>query len=277
MAITNIITHVDSSRACEQRFRAALKLAQTHHAELSTLYTIPAYSIPVYAEARIGSDILEQAKVAMWDTAKEVQAKYESISREAGQSIQCFITEGAPASILSQYARYTDLLVLGQGEPEDPEDTSTGLADHVVLECGTPCLVIPYIGPQQTLGKRILVSWNAGRECARAVKDAIPLLQQADHVELISINPLRGDIDEGSVPGLDICRYLAQHEVEAKTVRVDSDEIDTGDILLSHVTDLAADLIVMGAYGHSRLREVVLGGVTRHVMKHMTVPVFISH
>lgn len=178
---------------------------------------------------------------------------------------------------LDESLRYTDLAVLGQHNPDDGSDTNRGLIDRLVLSAGRPCLVIPYIGAHETIGQRVLVAWNARREAVRAVNDALPILQQAASVVVLAANPPAGDAGEGDIPSADICHHLARHGVQAEARSAISTDIDVGNLLLSSASDLGADLIVMGAYGHSRLRETVLGGVTRHLLHHMTVPVFISH
>ncbi len=185
--------------------------------------------------------------------------------------------EGELASTLDESARYTDLVVLGQYHPQDVSDTNQGLAARLVLSAGRPCLVIPYIGTQETLGQHVLVAWNARREAVRAVNDALPILQKAESVIVLAVNPPTGEAGEGDIPSADISHHLARHGVKAEARSTIAPDIDVGNLLLSNATDLGADLIVMGAYGHSRLRETVLGGVTRDLLQQMTVPVFMSH
>jgi nucleotide-binding universal stress UspA family protein len=140
---------------------------------------------------------------------------------------------------------------------------------------GRPVLVVPYIGPSGTLGKRVLLAWNATREATRAATDALPFLQAADEVLVVLVKP--HSISHGEVPGADIGLYLARHGVHVKVETIEGVDIDAGNLLLSRAADLSSDLIVMGAYGHSRFSELVLGGVTRTMFESMTVPVLMSH
>jgi nucleotide-binding universal stress UspA family protein len=133
--------------------------------------------------------------------------------------------------------------------------------------------VIPYIGAPQNLGKKILVAWNASREASRAVADAMPMLEAADSVEVFAVEPN----GMGDAPGADIAAHLARHGINATANKTTGLDIDVGDVLLNQAADSGADLIVMGGYGHSRMRELVLGGATRHILEHMTVPVLLSH
>jgi nucleotide-binding universal stress UspA family protein len=146
-----------------------------------------------------------------------------------------------------------------------------------VLESGRPVVVIPFIGASQPIGKRVMVAWNASREAVRAVNDAMPLLVEADTVEVLAINPPAGDTGDGDIPCADICLHLARHGINAVAQSMQAADIKAGDLLLSRAADQGVDLIVMGAYGHSRFREIVLSGVSRHLFKHMTVPVLFSH
>ena len=122
-----------------------------------------------------------------------------------------------------------------------------------------------------------MVAWDASRLATRAVNDALPILRKASKVHLLAINPEGGREGHGDVPGADIGLHLARHGVKAEASSIHAEDLEAGDALLSRAADFGADLIVMGAYGHSRWRELVLGGVTRHLLNHMTAPVFMSH
>ncbi len=145
------------------------------------------------------------------------------------------------------------------------------------MTSGRPVLVVPYIGPGKSVATHVLVGWNASREATRAVNDAIPLLQRAKKVTVLAVDPEGGTEGHGEVPSADISLHLARHGIKVEAAQTVTGDIDVGDALLSRASDLGADLIVVGAYGHSRMREFILGGVTRHLLQHMTVPILISH
>jgi len=147
----------------------------------------------------------------------------------------------------------------------------------VMLSVGRPVLVGPYVGEFKALAEHVLLCWNAAREAARALTDALPLLQRAKKVTILSANPEQTPSGHGEAPGSDIALYLARHGVRAEASRAVSKEVDIGSLILSRAFDVGADMIVMGAYGHSRVREIVLGGATRTVLASMTVPVLMSH
>ena len=181
------------------------------------------------------------------------------------------------ADALATNPRYADLVILGQLDPDDPVTGPRYLPEQVILGCGRPALVIPYIGAAASIGERVVIAWDASREAARAVNDALPLLERARAVRVVTINPRQGPFGHGEEPAPDIGLHLARHDIKTEVERVVSRDIDVANTILSQLANEGADLLVMGAYGHSRLREYVLGGVTRTILAEMTVPVLMSH
>jgi len=277
MAIKNILVHIDHSTACNHRVNAAIDLARRYNARLSAVFVVPDYFIPSYVEAQISADVITQINDQEKERATEAMNRVKKQMQDAEISVDTYIEVGNLIGILSDYARYTDLLILGQSQLDDPENVSESLADHLVLEGGVPCLVIPYTGARPTLGKRILVAWNESRESARALKDALPMLAQADSVTILLIKATSHYEEHTATQKKVILSYLANHGIKAEVSTCIDNHLDAGDTMLAEAIDNDKDLIVMGAYGHSRLREIVLGGATRHLLKQMTVPIFISH
>ena len=148
--------------------------------------------------------------------------------------------------------------------------------EYIVMNSGRPVLIIPYTGDFTTVAKRPLISWDASRESTRAVTDAIPILKRAELVQVAIFNSKVQSDAHGEQPGADIALFLARHGVKVE-VSVHKTSTDIGNALLSLSHDLDSDMIVMGGYGHSRLREMIMGGVTRTVLESMTIPVFMSH
>ena len=138
-------------------------------------------------------------------------------------------------------------------------------------------LVIPYAGEFEGIGANVLVAWNASRESTRAVTDALPLLARAKSVAVLVVDPEEAGGKHGDSPGADIALHLARHGVNAKAYPTPSGGVEVGDVILSRASDIGADLIVMGAWGRSRARELVMGGATRSLLERMTVPVLLSH
>ncbi len=277
MAIKNVTVHIDHSESCKHRVKAAIDVVKQNNARLTALFVVPDYFVPSYVEAQISADVITQINDQAMEHASETMSRVKKQIADAGLSVDAFIEEGNLIGILNDYSLYTDLLILGQSQPEDPDNLSESLADHLVMEGGAPCLVIPYIGARQTLAKRVLVAWNESRECARALKEALPVLKQADKVTVLLIKQKSHDEEHTAIQKKVMLGYLADHDINADISICIDNHLDAGDTLIAEAIDNDNDLIVMGAYGHSRLRELVLGGATRHLLKQMTVPVFISH
>ena len=189
-------------------------------------------------------------------------------------------TDGDAVKAVSLFGRHADLAVIGQENPDRGAfGASADLAESVVLASGRPVLIVPYVGTYSNAGRRVMVAWDASREAARAVADALPLLQAAESVVTLSANPGSGPRPDrhGDLPGADIARHLARHGVNVEVHRIETQDVAVADMLLNRIADESIDLLVMGAYGHARVREIWLGGVTRDVLRHMTVPVLVSH
>ena len=195
---------------------------------------------------------------------------------QPGLTIEWRAATGSAINNCILHARHADLAVMTQENASEKSGLDPSIPASVVVAAGRPFLVVPYAGEFRSCGESVLIAWSGTRESARAVADALPLMQRAREVSMVSFN-LRGDSDWGEIPGADIGLWLARHSVKVNVRQQKSEEIDVGNQILSFAADLGTDLIVMGAYGHSRTFEFVLGGVTRTLLDNMTVPVLMSH
>lgn len=276
MTLKDIVVHVDHGRACPDRIKAACELARTHGAHLAGLYVISPMYMSLY------ESVTDEAREKLEQAAKVIAQKAESTFREiTGEydlQTEWRCERGKLADTLDRHARYADLIVLGQDDPEEPgEYVPTGVVDSVVLAAGRPALLVPYIGASAPVGENILIAWNGKREAARAVSDAMPFMEKARRVCMLVVNPGTGPAGEDAIPAANIVANLKRHGITVEVEATRAFDIDIGSLLLSRAAAEHIDLIVMGAYGHSRLRESILGGVTKQMLKHMTVPVLMSH
>ena len=278
MAYKNLLVQVDETGSCAKRIELAVDLAVAHEAHLTGVYVIsePSPASFVGVPAELLSDLQQRAREAA-DAALD---RFTEVARRNQVAFETRVdrvlyTEVADA--LATNARYVDLVILGQIDSDDPATGPRYLPEEVILGCGRPALVVPYIGPAATFGERMMVAWDASREAARAVNDALPLLERAKTVSVVTINPREQAFGHGEEPGADIGLHLARHDIKVDVQRVEAHDLDAANAILSHLANESADLLVMGAYGHSRLREFVLGGVTRRILAEMTVPVLMSH
>jgi nucleotide-binding universal stress UspA family protein len=272
-----ILVHVDSGRTAPSRLDIAVELAGAFGAHLACLYAVKTDPIPSGAsEAR--EILLEVQGRVQAENARAARRAYDECLRRTGfDQAEWRASRADPLEAMVLHARYADLVVIGQNNAEWPSGVDKDFERSLPIVAGRPVLVVPYAFERRPVGKRVLVAWNASREAARAVSDALPLLKRAERVDVVSFEPARSGAAHGEEPGADIALQLARHGVKVMVSRVDAQDLDVGNQLLSRAFDLSADLIVMGAWGHSRLREFILGGVTRTVLESMTVPVLMAH
>lgn len=276
MSYKTILVHLDHQPRCAERLGLACSLADEFDAHVVGLFAPGSPRVPSYALAEGGPLLRELLDKRNAEILGEAERSFRDVARRNGDRAEWRSSQSEPAAAVRLSARYADLVVAGQPEAGDEGDLR-GLADELVFSAGRPVLFVPYAGRFPRLGKRVLVAWDAGREAARAVTDALPLLQRAEAVELCAFDPEKGRRDHGEQPGADAGLYLARHGVKVTVARQSGAGYDVGSQILSRAADVAADLIVMGAYGHARVREMVLGGVTRTMLEAMTVPVLMSH
>ena len=272
-----LLVHYDAGRTAPRRLETAIQVATMSEAHVICLYALDAHPVPSQAFEAKELIIETQARIRAEQLAA-ARASYEECMRRAGYT-KCEwrdTTEDA-LSALSVQARYADLVVIGQQNDEWPSGISKELERALPLSTGRPVLVVPYAFEERALGRRVMVAWDASREAARAVRDALPLLSRASQVHVVTVDARATAVGHGEEPGADIGLYLARHGVKVTVSRQDSAGVDAGNVLLSRAADLQSDLIVSGAWGHSRLQEFVLGGVTRTLLSSMTVPVLMSH
>jgi nucleotide-binding universal stress UspA family protein len=278
MPYKTVLVHVDSGARAPMRVDVACRLARRFDAHLIGLHALTVIKLPGYAQVAVeGGTPLEefQAKAAA-GAARKAEEVFQRGVRAAGLAkSEWRASRGDAAEVAPVHARYADLVVIGQPNEADTSGVEPDFAERLVLAAGRPVVLIPYAGTFGEIGNRVLVAWNASREATRALTDAIPMLREAQEVHVIAFNPVGAR--HGEVPGADIGLYLARHGIKVNVSQQTADDVDVGNQLLSRAADLDIDLIVMGCYGHSRMKELILGGVTRTLLQSMTVPVLMSH
>jgi nucleotide-binding universal stress UspA family protein len=301
MALKDLLVIVEPGDPVGSQVDVAAAVAARHTAHLAGLCVVPPVTLSEaglpWSGGAIEAEALEQIQASLRGERSAAVQRLEAAFRKAAADlvspVEWRVVDGRPLEVAPLHARYADLVAMRQADPRDTSPASGGLVEAVLLGAGRPVLVVPYAGRFADIGRRVVVAWNASREAARALNDALPLLEHAEKVIVLAVNPGRvGGDDEpppattravfgiggqGSWPAADIAHHLARHGVQAEASYTISDEIDVGNAILSRAADLGVDLIVMGGYGHSRTRELVLGGATRTILESMTVPVLMSH
>jgi nucleotide-binding universal stress UspA family protein len=277
MSYKTILVHLNDNRRAEALLEPAIQLATRYNSHLLGLHvyaSMPAPPVPMgYASSVLGSVIAQERR-----QGEEIAATFSRMTANAAFVPEWHLRKVPHVdlpSVVMEHGRAADLIIAGQTDPDWDLSPLLDFPERLALESGRPVLVIPYAGRYPRIGRNVVIAWKAGRESARAVFDALPLLQGAENVHILEI---KGRADESSMgPDTSIAASLARHGIKP-TVRTSvAPDISVGDEILSRLSDLDADLLVMGAYGHSRMRELVFGGATRHIARHMTVPTLFSH
>jgi nucleotide-binding universal stress UspA family protein len=280
MSYKDLLVVLGSDTASRGRMALATALAERFAAHLVGLYPLPIPDVPRtlgYYNPSLFDPIFRDLREKAQEVCDKERQAFEHAASLRGLSAEWRVTEGLEADP-AVHARYVDLTILGQVDP-DGGDTELirPRPELLALASGRPILAVPYAGQFETVGRRVLIGWNATREATRAVNDAMPLLAAADVVTVLTIDAREAPDAHGELPGADISLHLARHGVKATIERTVSAGVPAGEVLLSRAADLGADLLVIGAYGHSRMRELLLGGATRSILQSMTVPVLMSH
>lgn len=276
MSYKTILVHVDTGRRRSVRIDLACTLAQKFRAHLVGMFAVEAQPAPVAPEAApfIVEDLLRQRRAAAEEAGREFLGRVRS--RDLATRSDWFAAHGDGFAALRAYARHADLVVAGQPDPEG-DGVPAWFSHDMVITLGRPVLYVPFAGQFEDCGAKALVPWNISREAARAIWDGLPFLGKARAVEVVTFDPEKLSHPVDITPPPDMRAYLARHDVNARVSEQPSGGIDIGSAILSRAADTGADLIVMGAYSHSRARELILGGATRELFKSMTVPTLMSH
>jgi len=286
MGLRDIVVLLDGSARDDAKLAVAIGLAQRHDAHLTGLcalelllpadvsFALGGYP-DLWALPEFGKQIDSQARTK----AAIVEAKFRERLRREGVSGDWQFENDPLITAVTRRAHATDLIVVGQADPDNPLPASAmTLVEDVLMTCGRPLLIIPYAGDFRSIGANTLVGWTPTRESARAVHDALQLLAPSAKVTVLTVETSRPAMDNRVLPTADIAEHLARHGLDVSAARtVVTDSLSPADALLDYASDIGADLLVVGGYGHSRTREMILGGVTRDLLRHMTLPVLMSH
>jgi nucleotide-binding universal stress UspA family protein len=280
MSFMNLLVFADDTDACAARLETAIAMAERQGAQLAAcaLTEQPSYYYGVGTE--VAADVyladVERAKAMAKEVADAVRARLVASDRDGGTRWATG-TSGAIAEIAARNARYADLSLIGQPAGEDRQPLLSRILEGVLFDSGRPCAIVPQGWSGGAFGKRIMVAWAPCKEAARAVADAMPLIETAESVHIAMVDPKTGEDGHGEEPGADLAASLARHRAEVTVDALPSAGHSTAARLLLHAADCGADLIVMGGYGHWRLSEALFGGVTRDMVRESQVPLMLAH
>ncbi len=255
----------------------AISVAAAFEAHLAGVAFLYDPIVPVSGAGYIPAEVIETQERENAAASKAALDRFTAACKRAGVAAEPLTLSASLAGVGEQFghiARRFDLTIVGQAEPEKSAVEEV-IAEAALFESGRPVIVVPYIQKDPIKLEHVMLCWDGSRAAARAIADSLPLLKKAGQVEIVIVSNERGKRDE--IEGADLAQHLARHGLKVEVKRTVLGDIAVADVILSHAADAGTDFIVMGGYGHSRLREFVLGGVTHSIFRSMTVPVLMSH
>jgi len=276
--IKDILVNLTPGDARDPAVDYAISTASAFEAHLAGVAFIYDPIIPATVMGGgIPAELIESQRVEAEKGARAATGQFEAAAKKAGISFETHQINASAAGAADRFAhlgRRFDLSIVAQPQPDSPVMQDL-VMETAMFDSGRPVIAVPYIQKSGLKLDRVMVCWDGGRAATRAIADAMPLLARAKAVEVVIFAGERGKQDE--IPGADMGQHLARHGLKVTVNRVPLGDVDVADAILSHAADSAADFVVMGGYGHSRLREFILGGATRGMLQAMTVPVLLSH
>jgi nucleotide-binding universal stress UspA family protein len=270
---------VNLTGGAPQEFAAdyAISLAKLFDAHIAGIGFIYEPVIPGSVLGGIPTDLIEAQREENTKAAKAATNRFEAAAGEARLSAEVRILDASvagAADLFGRIARRFDLAVVGQARPKEGASEEL-LIEGALFESGRPVVVVPYVQTQAVTLERVLVCWDGSRPATRAIADALPFLRRAKAIDIVAVSGERGKGSE--LVGTNMARHLARHGLTVTLKRVSSGDVDVPSAIRAQVAETGADFMVMGGYGHSRLREFILGGVTRTILTSSTIPVLMSH
>lgn len=284
MTYKTILVSLNDTPRLPELLEAASLLARRYEAHLIGLYVVPAVTIYPEVGMTMMPVVFEEYRNLFKGKLDEVRRDFEERAARDGLKAEWRPVDSEYPDIASAalaHSRLADLVIASQTNYAAEVGIELNLVDRLVMESGRPVLIIPQKGAfsrnEAGFCEKIVIGINATREASRAMFDALPLLRASKEVRLVWVDPYKQRHESGRVPGAEEAALLARHGIVVTAEPMMTDGRDAGEALLMRANDLGADLLVMGAYAHSRMREYVFGGATRHVLEHANIPVLMSH
>jgi nucleotide-binding universal stress UspA family protein len=270
---------VNLTGGAPQEFAAdyAISLAKLFDAHIAGIGFIYEPVIPGSVLGGIPTDLIEAQREENTKAAKAATDRFAAAASQAGLAAEVRILDASvagAADLFGRIARRFDVAVVGQARPKEGASEEL-LIEGALFESGRPVVVVPYVQTRAVTLERVLVCWDGSRPATRAIADALPFLRLAKAIDIVAVSGERGKGSE--LVGTNMARHLARHGLKVELKRVSAGDVDVPSAIRAHAAETGADFMVMGGYGHSRLREFILGGVTRTILTSSTIPVLMSH
>ncbi|HTX25016.1 MAG TPA: universal stress protein [Steroidobacteraceae bacterium] len=287
MALKDLLVYLDETPGSLGRLSLAADLARRHRSRLTALY-VREWTPAQLAQRRTAelagrpmSDVrqLDQTVEASIDSCEgRLRTELQRLADDHGLDVEWRSVAGDPLDVLPQHARHADLSILDVNTPATSTAAGYRFSEEMLFVAGRPVLFVPAVTNLRTLGRHIAIAWNSSRAAARSLHDALPLIEQADEITVLTVNGADFIDRHGALPLPELIAHLGRHGVAAKSIEANGVPAgQIGEELQTRARALGADLLVAGAYGHSRLREILMGGVTRDLLSRMTLPIMMSY
>lgn len=276
--IRDILVKLESDKPHDPALDYAVTIAEAFDAHLACIAFGDLANMPTFMMPNLPADALAEIQASSEKSARAAVERFEMAAKRSLVSTEHhLVTQGgiSPGEAFATMARRFDLSVLQQSEVDGVNNDL--LIEAALFSSGRPVMIVPYIQKAGLQLSRVLCCWDGSAPSARAINDALPFLEKAETVEILAVVNEKAKYPKREIHSAEIERHLERHGVKVEVEIIPASDIDVADSILSHAADCSADMIVMGGYGHSRLREFVLGGATRGILFTMTVPVFMSH
>ena len=278
MAIKDIVCLLDiETDLTTAPVQIASELATQLDAHLTGVSPLIEPIVPALMVQPVPDQFISDARNRAEEKAHSSLQRFSDYASRCGVAFETRLMDVTPGGLdtFVNHTRMCDLIVIGQDNPDRPEPLRSDLIEAALFDSGRPILVVPYVGIEAFAAKRVMVAWDGSKTAARAIHAAMPILELADEVQVVMVEAkklhLPGD------PGADLAVYLSRHGIKVAVEKIPAPASGVADALLNHISDNQIDLVIMGGYGHSRVREFILGGATRGMLNAMTVPCIMAH
>ena len=287
MALKDLLVYVDQSPSALVRLRLAADLARRHSSRLTALYVREQNRAQLHEQstAELGrvstaevSRTKQRIRHAIDQTEEQLQSALDAIQLKHGLEVELRCLDGVASVVVPQHARFADLCVLGQSVPIDATSVGYTFSEELLFVTGRPVLFVPAGGSFHALGRHILVAWNSSRASARSINDSLPLIERAERTTVLAVNPSDYVERYGALPPQKLVEHLRRHSGSVDGIWLN--DVKTGsiaDALQAKAVEVGADLVVAGAFGHPKLWEKLMGGVTHDLLARMSLPILMSY
>ena len=285
MALKDLLVYVDQSDRAHERLRLAADLARRHQSRLTAIFVRELNQLQMHdrsvSELGLGSanaiDATNQRiRDSMSEKADRLHAELQNMQNQYGLEVEWRCLDGVSSTLVPQHARFADLCVLSQDIAAPANATGYTFSEQLLFVAGRPVVFIPAEGSFDTLGRHVLVAWNSSRASARAVNDALPLIERAERVSVLAVNPAAFADRYRALPPQQMVEHLKRHGANVEGIWLNT-TASIADTILGEAQKVNADLVVAGAFGQPRIWEKLLGGVTRDLLARMNLPVLMSY